>query len=148
MGYTFRNNGSNKKGKGADYFSVLVSVIGISVPSFVIAGMLQLYAVNIHKEMLLTYNIPIGRFLITGWDSPVKKILPVMSLGFGTIAVVTRLMRTKMVETLEQDYIRLAIAKGVTPFNVVFKHAIKCYTSSNYSNFSINSRDYDRIICY
>lgn len=115
-----------KRGKGADYFSVLVSVIGISVPSFVIAGMLQLYAVNIHKEIFIdTWHLPIGKILITGWDSPVKKILPVMSLGFGTIAVVTRLMRTKMVETLEQDYIRLAIAKGVTPFNVVFKHAIR-----------------------
>lgn len=62
---------------------MVIGVIGISVPSFVIAGLLQLYAVNIHKGIFIdTLHLPIGKILLTGWDSPVKKIIPVIALGF------------------------------------------------------------------
>lgn len=115
-----------KRGKNLDYLSMVIAVIGISVPSFVIAGVLQLYAVNIHKGIFIDIlNLPIGRILLTGWDSPAKKILPVIALGFFSVAEVARLMRSKMIEIMEQDYIKLAVAKGVKPINVIFKHALR-----------------------
>lgn len=114
------------RGKKADYFSMVIAVIGISVPSFVIAGLLQLYAVNIHKGIFIdTLHLPIGKILLTGWDSPVKKILPVIALGFFSVAEIARLMRSKMIEIMDQDYIKLAISKGVSPFNIVIKHALR-----------------------
>ena len=58
-------------------------------------------------------------------DAPSKKILPVIALGFFSVAQVARLMRSKMIEIMEQDYIRLAIAKGVSPFNIIMKHALR-----------------------
>lgn len=91
-----------------------------------IAGLLQLYAVEIHKGIFIEkLGLPFGRILLTGWDSPVKKILPVISLGFFTVAEIARLMRSKMIEIMDQDYIKLAIAKGVSPSQVVFKHALR-----------------------
>ncbi len=114
------------RGKKLDYTSMIIAVIGISVPSFVIAGVLQLYAVDIHKAILLDrLHLPLGKILLTGWDSPAKKILPVIALGFFSVAEVARLMRSKMIEIMDQDYIKLAIAKGVKPINIIFKHALR-----------------------
>ena len=114
------------RGKKLDYTSMIIAVIGISVPSFVIAGVLQLYAVDIHKAILLDrLHLPLGKILLTGWDSPAKKILPVIALGFFSVAEVARLMRSKMIEIMDQDYIKLAIAKGIQPINIIFKHALR-----------------------
>ena len=114
------------RGKKLDYSSMIIAVIGISVPSFVIAGVLQLYAVDIHKAILIDrLHLPLGKILLTGWDSPAKKILPVIALGFFSVAEVARLMRSKMIEIMDQDYIKLAIAKGVKPINIILKHALR-----------------------
>ena len=112
------------RGKKLDYSSMIIAVIGISVPSFVIAGILQLYAVDVHKAILINkLHLPLGKILLTGWDMPSKKILPVIALGFFSVAEVARLMRSKMIEIMDQDYIKLAIAKGVKP--IILKHALR-----------------------
>ena len=114
------------RGKKLDYSSMIIAVIGISVPSFVIAGVLQLYAVDVHKAILINkLHLPLGKILLTGWDMPSKKILPVIALGFFSVAEVARLMRSKMIEIMEQDYIKLAVAKGVKPINIIIKHALR-----------------------
>ena len=114
------------RGKKLDYSSMIIAVIGISVPSFVIAGILQLYAVDVHKAILINkLHLPLGKILLTGWDMPSKKILPVIALGFFSVAEVARLMRSKMNEIMDQDYIKLAIAKGVKPINIILKHALR-----------------------
>ena len=48
-----------------------------------------------------------------------------MALGLYTVALIARLLRDKMIEVMGQDYIRLAVAKGVKPRNIVFKHALR-----------------------
>lgn len=114
------------RNKKIDRLAMIISVIGISVPSFVIAGLLQLYAVNIHKGILIdSLHLPIGRILLTGWDTSAKKILPVIALGLFSVAEVARLMRSKMIDIMEQDYIKLAKAKGVSSINIVIKHALR-----------------------
>ena len=114
------------RGKKLDYSSMIIAVIGISVPSFVIAGILQLYAVDVHKAILINkLHLPLGKILLTGWDMPSKKILPVIALGFFSVAEVARLMRSKMIEIMDQDYIKLAIAKGGKPINIILKHALR-----------------------
>lgn len=114
------------RNKLIDRVSMLIAVIGISVPSFIIAGVLQLYAVNIHKGILIDkLHLPISKILLIGWDNPVKKILPVIALGLFIVAQVARLMRSKMIEIMNQDYIKLAVAKGVSPTGIVLKHALR-----------------------
>ena len=114
------------RNKKIDRAAMLIAVVGISVPSFVIAGLLQLYAIDIHKGIFIDkLHIPLGKILITGWDSPSKKILPVIALGLFTVAMIARLIRSKMIEIMDQDYIKLAVAKGVKPFDIVIKHALR-----------------------
>lgn len=115
-----------KRGKYQDKLSMIIAIIGISVPSFVLAGLMQKYFVDIHNGILIDeYNLPLVRILLSGWDRPEKKILPVVALGLYTVALIARLLRDKMIEVMGQDYIRLAIAKGVKPKNIVFKHALR-----------------------
>ncbi|NWO19258.1 MULTISPECIES: ABC transporter permease [Leptotrichia] len=115
-----------KRGKYQDRLAMVVAIIGISVPSFVLAGLMQKYFVDIHNGILIDeYNLPLIRILLSGWDRPEKKILPVVALGLYTVALIARLLRDKMIEVMGQDYIRLAIAKGVKPKNIVFKHALR-----------------------
>ena len=115
-----------KRGKFQDRLSMIVAIIGISVPSFVLAGLMQKYFVDVHNGILIDkFNLPLVRILLSGWDRPEKKILPVIALGLYTVALIARLLRDKMIEVMGQDYIRLAIAKGVIPKNIVFRHALR-----------------------
>ena len=115
-----------KRGKYQDRLAMIVAIIGISVPSFVLAGLMQKYFVDVHNEILIDqYNLPLIRILLSGWDRPEKKILPVVALGLYTVALIARLLRNKMIEVMGQDYIRLAVAKGVKPKNIVFRHALR-----------------------
>ena len=115
-----------KRGKYQDKISMVIAIIGISVPSFVLAGLMQKYAVDFHNGILIDkLNLPLFRILLSGWDDPSKKILPVIALGLYTVALIARLLRDKMIEVMGQDYIRLAIAKGVKPKDIVLKHALR-----------------------
>ena len=116
-----------KRGKYQDRLAMIVAIIGISVPSFVLAGLMQKYFVDIHNGFLIDNGFlpEFFRIRLSGWDSPEKKILPVVALGLYPVALIARLLRDKMIEVMGQDYIRLAVAKGVKPKNIVFKHALR-----------------------
>ena len=115
------------RGKYQDKISMLVAIIGISVPSFVLAGIMQKYFVDVHNGILIENGFlpEFFRIRLSGWDSPDKNILPVIVLGLYTVALIARLLRDKMIEVMGQDYIRLAVAKGVKPKNIVLKHALR-----------------------
>ena len=115
------------RGKYQDKIAMVIAVIGISVPSFVLAGLMQKYFVDIHNGFFIA-KLGFPSFLrirLAGWEYPDNKILPVIALGLYTVALIARLLRDKMIEVMGQDYIRLAIAKGVKPSEVVFKHALR-----------------------
>ena len=116
-----------KRGKYQDKIAMIIAVIGISVPSFVLAGLMQKYFVDVHNGFFIDkLGFPdFLRIRLSGWDSPEKKILPVVALGLYTVALIARLLRDKMIEVMGQDYIRLAIAKGVKPRDIVVKHALR-----------------------
>jgi oligopeptide transport system permease protein len=101
-----------------DYLSMGVAVIGISVPLFVIAPVLQLIF-----AMKLKW-LPTSGWYTTGegWKTV---ILPAVSLSFAYFANIARLTRSSMLETLRSDYIRTAKAKGMKSSTIIFKHAMK-----------------------
>ena len=97
-----------------DYGSTIIAILGISIPSFVFAVLLQ-YIFAVWLEVL-----PVG--LWEGWKS---SILPSIALAMGPIAIAARFIRTEMIEVLNSDYILLAKAKGANWFEIAFKHAFR-----------------------
>ena len=91
-----------------------VSVLGISVPSFVIGTLILLY---------LGFNLNL--FPISGWGTFSQTIMPTIALSFAPMAVVTRFVRSEIIESLSSDYILLARAKGLSEKEVVNKHALR-----------------------
>ena len=102
----------------ADYLSMSVAVIGISVPLFVI-GPVLMYFLAIRAQLLPTSGWIGGR---NGW-TPI--IMPAITLAFPYFAYIARLTRASVIEVLRSDYIRTARAKGLRESVVVFKHVLK-----------------------
>ena len=100
--------------KFPDYFTMFFAVIGVSVPSFIVAPTLVYF---------LAYKLPI--FPAAMWEGPEYMILPTISLAFGPTAMLARLTRSSMLEIFTQDYIRTARAKGLSQFKIIWKHALK-----------------------
>lgn len=109
-----------KRGKAADSVCMIIALIGVSVPSFIVASLLQ-YTLGLKLYMATGMRI----FPITGWQGLNSKILPVVALGFGSLATISRLMRTSMLDVLGQDYIKTAKAKGLSQGGIIFKHALR-----------------------
>jgi oligopeptide transport system permease protein len=97
-----------------DYGATIISVLGISIPSFVFAGFLQ-YFLAVKLELL-----PVA--LWEGWQ---YTILPTLSLSVFVIANLSRFMRAELLEVLNSDYITLAQAKGISSTGVIMKHAVR-----------------------
>jgi oligopeptide transport system permease protein len=100
--------------RGWDKFSILLAVIGISIPNFIIAGLIQwLFGVELKWLPVATYKT----FAHT--------IMPSFALGLATLANLARFMRTSMLEVVGQDYIKTAKAKGLSPVEITIKHQIR-----------------------
>ncbi|PKM94067.1 MAG: peptide ABC transporter permease [Firmicutes bacterium HGW-Firmicutes-1] len=100
--------------KWPDYFSMVIAILGISVPSFILGTVfIQFIARNVSW-------IPIG-----GWGTFAHTILPSIALSMMPLAQTARLMRSSMLEVLGQDYIKTAKSKGISKLAVVVKHAVR-----------------------
>ncbi len=109
-----------KRNTGWDSIVMIIATIGVSIPSFVIACFLQ-YFLSLKLTQLLGFQI----FPVIGWGSEISKILPAFSLGLSSLASITRLMRTSMIDVLNSDYIKTAKAKGLNNTQITFKHALR-----------------------
>mgnify|MGYP000621848525 FL=1 len=109
-----------KRGTHWDTMSMLLAIIGVSVPGFIVGSLLQyLFALK------LTQWTGIRFFPNTGWDGFASKILPSFALSLSSLATVSRLMRTSMMDVLSQDYIKTAKSKGLSQKNIIWKHAVR-----------------------
>jgi len=132
-----------KRGKYQDRLAMIVAIIGISVPSFVLAGLMQKYVVDIHNGTLIRNGFLPDFFWInlSGWDTFDKKILPVIALGLYTVALIARLLRDKMIEVMGQDYIR-----PVLTGSFVIEKMFSIPGLGKYFVDSINDRDYTMVL--
>lgn len=105
---------ARKRGEAIDYLCVLISVIGMSVPSFIIGTLLQ-YAFGVKIPIL-----PIAR-----WEGFEYTILPTIAMGMALVASLTRNMRASMLEVTQQDYIKTAKAKGLSSVQIVWNHQLR-----------------------
>lgn len=102
------------RNKWPDYLVIFVAMLGVTIPVFIIAAILQ-YTFSVKFELLPT----------TGWGKFKHTIIPSIAMCFGSIATYARYMRSNVLEVISQDYILTAQAKGVSPFNVVRKHVLR-----------------------
>ncbi|MBE7003432.1 MAG: ABC transporter permease [Ruminococcaceae bacterium] len=109
-----------KRGGPMDTFSMVVAMIGVSVPSFILGALLQYY-------LALKLNQAVGHQILAvqGWGSFKQTVLPAFALGLGSLATVSRLMRTSMLDVLNQDYIKTARAKGLSRRGILWRHAVR-----------------------
>ncbi|KIX13669.1 nickel ABC transporter permease [Dethiosulfatarculus sandiegensis] len=97
-----------------DYGSMVVSLFGISMPSFWLGLML-----------MLIFAVILGWFPAVGRGGFSHLVLPAISLGANSAAIIARMTRSSMLEVIRQDYIRTARAKGLAERVVLYKHAVR-----------------------
>jgi len=97
-----------------DRFLMSSVLIGVTLPNFVLAPVL-----------ILVFALKLGWLPVAGWGEPSNLVLPAVVLAARPVALIGRMTRASMLETLRQDYIRTARAKGLSPMTVLIKHALK-----------------------
>ena len=102
-----------------DIIIMFLVILGISVPSFVFAALGQLLLVNLN-QWFGTSILPVA-----GWGTFSHMLMPSLVLGLGTMALLTRLMRSSMLEVVNEDFIKTAKAKGLSPQRIFFKHQLR-----------------------
>ena len=100
----------------ADYTTMAIAIVGICIPSFVTAPLLQ-----------LLFASKLGWLPTAGWDDGAvpNLIMPVAVLALPQIAIISRLTRAGMIEVLRSNYVRTARAKGLPEYRIVFRHALR-----------------------
>jgi ABC-type dipeptide/oligopeptide/nickel transport system permease component len=102
------------RGTLIDNFASFIALIGISLPGFVIGPML-IYIFSVKLQWVGGYGREDWSFLI----------LPSVTLGAALSAILTRMVRSSVIEELGEDYVRTARAKGLSETMVVYKHVLK-----------------------
>ena len=102
------------RGRGQDHAVGVVSLLGLSFPPFALGPIL-----------IVVVSIKLGWLPVSGAGDVAHLILPALTMGSALAAILTRMVRTSMLEELGQDYIRTARAKGLPERVVVYKHALR-----------------------
>ena len=102
-----------------DVVIMFLVILGISVPSFVVAAISQWSLVGLNLATG-TAVLPIG-----GWGTVWHMLVPALVLGLSTMAYLTRLMRSSMLEVVSTDYIRTAKAKGLPATQIFSRHQLR-----------------------
>ena len=109
-----------KRGKAWDTGIMFLALLGVSVPSFIMGALLQ-YFLGVKLYQITGVRV----FNIIGWTGESSKLLPSFALAFGTIAVISRMMRSSMLEVLSSDYIQTAKAKGLSKGQIIRHHCLR-----------------------
>jgi len=103
-----------RRGSGWDLGAMTFSMLGVSIPNFWLGPML-----------ILVFSLWLGWLPVSGQSGLASVILPALTLSTGLIAVLSRMVRSSMLEVLGEDYIRTAIAKGMPPSRVILHHGLR-----------------------
>jgi peptide/nickel transport system permease protein len=105
---------ARRRGSGADRFALLFSLFGLAVPNFWLGPLL-----------MIAFSIQLGWLPVSGRGGAAHLLLPALTLGMAMAAILTRMIRSGLIETMHEDYIRTARAKGLDERRVWLKHALR-----------------------
>ncbi len=114
VGITFGMVAALTKRKWVNNLIMTIATLGVSVPSFLLALFL-----------MMLFGVQLKIFPLIGLKTPLHYVMPALALSFYPISVITRLVRSSMIEVLKQDYMVLAKAKGCNKLTMYVKHALK-----------------------
>lgn len=97
-----------------DNIAQSIGLIGVSIPNFALGMMLILF-----------FSVRLEVFPPSGFETPIQWIMPSLTIGMSSAAIVMRMTRSSMLEVIRQDYIRTARAKGQKESVIIFRHALK-----------------------
>jgi peptide/nickel transport system permease protein len=103
-----------RRGSPWDGGAMAFSMLGVSIPNFWLGPLL-----------ILVFSLWLGWFPVSGREGPGSVVLPAITLGTGLAAVLSRMVRSSMLEVLGEDYIRTARAKGLPPPQVILHHGLR-----------------------
>jgi len=106
--------GAAKRDSWADRFSLLFSLLGLAMPNFWLGPLL-----------MIVFSIELGWLPVSGRGGLSHLVLPSLTLGMAMAAILTRMIRSGLLETIHEDYIRTARAKGLSERRVWLKHALR-----------------------
>ena len=104
-----------KKNKWPDYLVMFVAILGTTLPVFVLISISQ-WIFGVKLEGLLPPS---------GWGTPKHMILPIAVSAFGSVATYARYVKASMLDTLDQDYVLTAKAKGLSQFQIITRHVLR-----------------------
>jgi ABC-type dipeptide/oligopeptide/nickel transport system permease component len=107
--------GAVKPNSLLDNLTTFLSVIGVSTPNYVAATL-----------MMILFAVWLGWLPTGGWDGiwSTRIIMPVIALGLGPMAIIARYTRSAVIESMSQDYVRTARAKGMSERYVFIRHVL------------------------
>ena len=105
---------ARNRGGLADSAAMGVALLGLSIPSFWLGPLL-----------ILLFSVVLGWTPVSGREGLASLVLPALTLGTGMAAVLARMLRSSLLETLSEDFVRTARAKGLSPAAVLRRHALR-----------------------
>lgn len=97
-----------------DTSAMAFSMLGVAIPNFWMGPLL-----------ILVFSLWLGWFPVSGNDQTLSLVLPALTLGTALAAILSRMIRSSLLEVLNEDYIRAANARGLSPTTVIWKHGLK-----------------------
>lgn len=98
----------------ADYSSMALALVGVSLPSFVVGA-----------GLMIVFSLWLGWLPVAGWGGYQHLLMPAVALSLPSMAVIARLSRSGIIEVMQQDFVRAARAKGLPESAVIFRHALR-----------------------
>jgi ABC-type dipeptide/oligopeptide/nickel transport system permease component len=105
---------AHRRGEATDHAVGVLTLFGLSVPNFALGPVL-----------ILIFSVVLGWLPVSGRGGASHLVLPAFTLGAALAAILTRMVRTSVIEELSADYVRTARAKGVSESGVLFRHALR-----------------------
>lgn len=105
---------AHRRGSTADRAVSFFTLFGLAVPNFALGPLL-----------ILVFSIALGLLPVSGRGGPLSFVLPAATMGVALAAILTRMVRSAMLEELSSDYVRTARAKGLPERAVLFRHAFR-----------------------
>lgn len=103
-----------RKGSFWDTGAMAFSILGVAIPNFWMGPLL-----------ILVFSLWLGWLPVSGDDQILSLVLPALTLGTALAAILSRMIRSSLLEVLNEDYIRAANARGLSPTTIILKHSLK-----------------------